>query len=151
MKTTLLTLLLLALWIPVTLDKIINFSVFKTGILRQPFHDSLGMILIYTLPVLEILTIFLLLLPVLRKWGFALSTLLMLAFTAYIGMALAGAWERLPCGCGSVISGLSWKQHFFFNLLFLLCSGYGFYHMNKQQGGAAGGEAVKGWPAKRQP
>lgn len=150
MKNTLPTLLLLALWIPVTLDKMISFPVFKTGIMRQPFTESLGQVLVYSLPALETLTVFLLLLPALRKWGFLLSTLLMLAFTTYIGVALAGVWEHLPCGCGSVISGLSWKQHFFFNLFFLLISGYGFYRMNSQQGGAAGGETAKGWPAKRQ-
>lgn len=151
MKNTLLTLLLLALWIPVTLDKMLNFPVFETGILRQPFDDRLGQVLIFVLPVLEALIILMLLLPAFRKWGFALSTLLMLAFTAYIGVALAGAWEHLPCGCGSVINGLSWKQHFFFNLFFLLCSGYGFYRLNIPQDGAMGGETVKGGPAKRQP
>ena len=151
MKSTLLTLLLLALWIPVTLDKMINFRVFSTGILQQPFNNSLARVLVYTLPVLETLTVILLLLPPLRKWGFALSTVLMLIFTAYIGVALAGAWEHLPCGCGSVISGLSWKQHFFFNLFFLLISGYGLYLANTKQGGAAGGETTKGWPAKRHP
>lgn len=76
-----------------------------------------------------------------------LSLVLMMAFTVYIGMALVGAWEKLPCGCGSVISSLSWKQHFFFNLFFLLFSGYGTYITNIQRGGAAGSEAVKGGPA----
>ncbi len=150
MKNTLLTLLLLALWIPVTLDKMINFRFFKAGILRQPLTDSLGQALVYFLPALETLTVLLLLFSTLRRWGFLLSTLLLLAFTAYIVVALAGAWADLPCGCGSVISSLTWKQHFFFNLFFLLISGYGFYRMNLQQGGAAGGETAKGWPAKRQ-
>ncbi|MCD8540464.1 MAG: hypothetical protein LRY55_12375 [Leadbetterella sp.] len=151
MKNILLTLLLLALWIPVTLDKIINFRVFKTGILRQPFNHDLGLVLVYALPVLEAFTVILLLFPTLRKWGFALSTLLMLAFTGYIAVALADTWKHLPCGCGSVISSLSWEQHFFFNLFFLVVSGYGFYQMNLPQGGAAGGETAKGGPAKRQP
>lgn len=147
MKINLLILVLLALWIPVSIDKIINFEVFKSGILRQPFSDDLGRALVYVLPVLEFVTVALLLRPAWQKRGFALSALLMLAFTAYIGIALAGAWEHLPCGCGSVIGQLTWKQHFFFNLFFLLVSGYGFYLMNLKRGGAAGGETAEGGPA----
>lgn len=113
MKVRTLTLILLCLWIPISVDKLLNFEMFRAGILRQPFADSLGYALIYTLPVLEVLTIVVLLLPKLKFYGFLLSTVLMTAFTAYIAMALVGAWEKLPCGCGSVISSLTWKQHFF--------------------------------------
>lgn len=149
MKTNLLTLILLSLWIPVTLDKIINFESFKTGLLRQPFSENFTQFLIYALPFVEGLTITLLLLSTLRKWGFVLSTILMLAFTVYIGVALLGAWEKLPCGCGSVITSMTWKQHFFFNLFFLLISGWGFYLMNLKRGRAVEGETAEGWPAKR--
>ncbi len=145
-RTTLL-LLLLCLWIPVSIDKLVNFEAFRNGMLRQPFSGTLARSLVYALPVSEVFTVVLLLLPKLRFYGFLLSTLLMTAFTAYIGTALAGAWEKLPCGCGSVISGLSWKQHFIFNLFFLLISGYGLYITNIQRGGAVGGETAKGWPA----
>src|SRR5690606_1000228 len=79
-------------------------------------------VLIYTLPILEIAVVLLLIIEGWRTLGLWLSALLMAAFTGYIGVALLGAWEKLPCGCGSVISGLSWKQHFWFNLFFLLLS-----------------------------
>lgn len=46
-------LLLLVLWIPVVIDKLTDFEAFKNGIFNQPFSDSLGNVLIYTLPVLE--------------------------------------------------------------------------------------------------
>lgn len=149
MKTKLLTLLLLALWIPVSIDKFINFEVFRNGLVRQPFSDTFAHLLAYLLPFSEVLIVALLLFDPLRKYGMMLSLGLMMIFTAYIGIALAGAWEQLPCGCGSVISGLNWKQHFFFNLFFLLVSGYGLYLMNQKQSGAAGGETAEGGPAKR--
>lgn len=97
---------LLALWIPVTIDKLTGFTAFKMGILNQPFSNSLGSVLIYSLPVLECITIAFLVIEKYRKAGLILSTLLMFAFTAYIGIALFGAWEKLPCGCGSIISGM---------------------------------------------
>src|SRR5690606_789656 len=127
----LLTILLLLLWIPVTLDKLTDFQSFRAGILRQPFSDALGYALLVLLPTLEIAVVIMLIRPKWRLGGFRLSSLLMAAFTAYIGVALLGAWEKLPCGCGSVISGMSWQQHFWFNIFFLIISLVGWYwHKN---------------------
>lgn len=118
--------LLLLLWIPVALDKIVNFNSFSTGILNQPFNKNLALIAIYSLPVLEFATVALLVFKKYRKWGFALSSVLMFVFTSYVALALLGTWENLPCGCGSVISGLSWIQHFWFNIFFLSISVIGY-------------------------
>ena len=119
--------LLLLLWIPVSVDKILNFAIFKTGILAQPFSNHLGYILIYILPLAEVITAITLITEKFRKIGLLLSTTLMFAFTCYIAVALLGAWEKLPCSCGSVINGMNWKQHFFFNLFFLCLSLVGLY------------------------
>lgn len=147
MKVKFILLMLLVLWIPVTFDKIMDFAIFKTGILKQPFSDSLGYILIYTIPVLEALTILFLLIPRMQYYGMLLSLGLMLAFTTYIGIALAGAWDQLPCGCGSVINKLSWQQHFWFNLFFTVLSAWGVYLMKLKRGSNAGGGAAEGVPA----
>lgn len=141
--------LLLLLWIPVGIDKITDFTAFKGGILRQPFSDSIAYILIYSLPALELITVLALVMEKYRKAGLILSTVLMTAFTAYIAVALMGAWEKLPCGCGSVISGMNWTQHFFFNLFFLSLSILGLYLWHKLRGSNAGGEATEGASAKR--
>lgn len=62
-----------------------------------------------------------------RTWGFALSSLLMLGFTLFILFGVLGWYEKRPCGCGSVITGLSWEQHLWFNLVFLLVSVVGWW------------------------
>lgn len=147
MKVTPILLLLLTLWILVAVDKLMNFDVFQAGILRQPFSDNLGYVLIYLLPMLESLIILFLLSPPMRYYGLLLSLLLMTIFTIYVGLALAGIWEQLPCSCGSVISGLTWKQHFFFNLFFTAVSAAGFYLMKLQRSGAAGSKTAEGLPA----
>lgn len=148
--STLVIIALLLLWIPVSMDKLLKFGTFKAGILRQPFSDELGNVLIYTLPVLEIAVVLLLLNQSWRMLGLWLSTLLMIAFTGYIGIALLGAWERLPCGCGSVISGLSWNQHFWFNLFFLLLSIMGILlQRNIQRSDGSGLAKAEGVSAKR--
>jgi len=141
--------LLLALWIPVSIDKVSDFDAFSNGIINQPFSDSLGYILIYTLPTLEILIAIVLVTEKFRKAGLILSTLLMTAFTGYIAVALLGAWEKLPCGCGSIITGMTWTQHFFFNLLFLFLSSWGLYLWYKLRGSNAGSEVTEGSSAKR--
>lgn len=142
-------LLLLILWVPVVIDKLTDFELFKKGILNQPFSNQLGYVLIYALPVLEIATVICLVYPKFHKAGLIISTVLMAAFTGYVGIALLGAWEKLPCGCGSVISGMSWQQHFFFNLFFLFLSISGLYLWYKLRSSNAGGEATEGASAKR--
>lgn len=141
--------LLLALWIPVSIDKLMDFTMFKIGILSQPFSNNLGLILVYILPALEFLTVLGLIFKKFHKIGLILSTVLMTAFTGYIAVALLGAWEELPCGCGSVISGMTWTQHFFFNLFFLILSVLGLYLWYKLQSSHVGSETTEGGSAKR--
>lgn len=142
--------LLLLLWVPVSIDKLIDFAAFKDGILNQPFSDSLGYVLIYTLPAFELLIAFSLVSEKFRRIGLILSTFLMAAFTGYVAVALLSAWEKLPCGCGSVISGMNWTQHLFFNLLFLVLSILGLYLWYKLRGSNTGSDATEGGSAKRQ-
>jgi putative oxidoreductase len=120
------TIMLLLLWIPALLDKLLQFGTFQSGILKQPFSDELGYMLIYSLPILEMAIVILLVSSKYRWMGFVLSSFLMMTFTGYIAIALMGAWDKIPCGCGSVISSMSWKQHLWFNLFFLAISLVGF-------------------------
>ncbi|WP_232789337.1 MauE/DoxX family redox-associated membrane protein [Sphingobacterium sp. UDSM-2020] len=142
--------LLLLLWVPVSIDKLIDFAAFKDGILNQPFSDSLGYVLIYTLPAFELLIVFALVSEKFRRIGLILSILLMAVFTGYVAVALLGAWEKLPCGCGSVIRGMTWTQHFFFNLFFLVLSVLGLYLWYKLRGSDVGNGTTEGGSAKRQ-
>lgn len=136
-RTTLLTVItvaiLLLLWIPAVVDKVLSFQHFRAGIEHQPLPSWLASPLIYTLPVLEATTIVLLLVDRTRRWGMWLSFLLMLAFTGYVGFAIAEGLskDKYPCACGSVISGMTWFQHFWFNQFFLLVSAWGIYLTKK--------------------
>lgn len=151
MKTTqyilnTITAILLLLWIPVLVHQLVNFDAFRAGLLRQPFSDTLGHVLAYALPVLELLVVLSLVANRSKKLvistkneetsqgsrearseffilnPYLLSTILLTAFTVYIITALAGMWSKLPCGCGSVIKDMTWQQHLWFNLFFLMIS-----------------------------
>lgn len=123
---------LLLLWIPVVIDKWLHFESFKAGMINQPLPKGLKEVLVYTLPAAESLTVLLLINEKTRYLGLWLSFVLLLLFTGYVGLALLGAWEKLPCSCGSVIKHLTWKQHFLFNCSFLILSAYGLKKHKKQ-------------------
>lgn len=121
---------LLVLWIPVALDKFADLEAFRRTLLRQPFPDAWTDFLYWMLPAVETACAVLLVggtmdspkTTQLRKWGFALSSLLLLGFTFFILCGVLGWHPQRPCGCGSVISDLSWEQHLWFNLAFLAIS-----------------------------
>lgn len=114
------TLILLSMWIPVSLDKILHFELFKSAMIQQPFNDGLGVILAHILPLLEISAVILLIKPSLRRYGFFLSAFLMTLFTGYVGLAIFGHPDNLPCGCGLVFQHLSWEVHLVLNVIFLV-------------------------------
>lgn len=116
------TILLLFLWIPVSINKVLAFDTFSLSISRQPIPPFTSKIAIYTIPILEILTCLLLITSKYRLWGFILSTLLMGIFSGYIALALLDTWKNLPCACGLIISNLGWTEHLLFNLVFLIIS-----------------------------
>lgn len=115
----LLLILLLILWIPVSISKIINFENFRKSILNQPFNISLAHFVIYALPILEILVVIMLLTHNTRLIGLYLSGFLLSVFTGYISLALLNTWQKMPCGCGLIISSLNWKEHLWLNIFFL--------------------------------
>ncbi len=132
---TLCTLLLLALWIPVALDKLWDLEGFHRTLLRQPFPGWWADMLYWLLPIFELACAVLLAggaidnpkTNKLRKWGFALSSLLLCGFALFILFGVLGWYEKRPCGCGSVISGLGWEEHLWFNLGFLSVSLVGWW------------------------
>ncbi|MNK17259.1 Methylamine utilization protein MauE [compost metagenome] len=113
---------LMALWIPISLDKFINYDLFKSAMIQQPFSDQLGKYLAYTLPALELAVGLLFILPKTRLWAFSLSSLLMVAFVAYVSLAVLKVWGKIPCGCGLVFHQLGWVAHLWLNIGFLLMS-----------------------------
>ncbi|RKR84122.1 methylamine utilization protein MauE [Mucilaginibacter gracilis] len=131
MKTTALTdaimFLLILLFAYTAFSKLMDFTEFSGQMYRQQLPAWAARILIYSLPGIELLTVALLCHPGYRKAGLFLSAILMTVFTVYIGLALAGAFPQKPCSCGGVFRHMGWKNHFLFNLFFLLLTFTGLY------------------------
>lgn len=65
-------------------------------------------------------------------YGYLLSFLLLLLFTAYI-LLMFMLSPFLPCSCGGLIESLSWGQHIVFNLVFIGISLLLFFNKNKKK------------------
>lgn len=116
------TVILLTLWVPTSLNKILDFESFKHNVYNQPFNKNIVKVIIYSIPLLEIITAVFIVIPKYRLRGFILSTILMCIFTIYIAAALLNVWDKFPCGCGLIITGMTWHEHLWFNLFFLILS-----------------------------
>jgi putative oxidoreductase len=111
--------LLVLLWVYTAASKLSNLSEFGRQLSKQSFNHPLQVILLWFIPLSEVLAAILLIFSKTRAIGLLLSLLLMTVFTGYVGLALVGLYEKRPCSCGGVISAMTWNQHFLFNLFFL--------------------------------
>jgi putative oxidoreductase len=114
------TYLLALLFFYTALSKIIDFKRFVWEIGNQPFEHWLRPILIYGLPTIELIVVYLLLNLKTRQQGFYLSSVLMFIFTIYVAMVTVNYYNRVPCSCAGVFHAMSWQQHLIFNIFFTI-------------------------------
>jgi hypothetical protein len=109
--------LLLVLFVYTALSKLLDFDKFKYQIGQSPFITNISWLVIWSIPLAEIITSIFLIIRRTRLAGLYLSFFLMLLFTGYVFIMLSYS-SYLPCSCGGVLSIMSWKQHFVFNCVF---------------------------------
>lgn len=114
--------LLVLLWVYTALSKLSNISEFKLQIHYQNFSAPTAKMLLWLIPGIEISAAGLLLFAKTRFSGLLLSSILMFAFTGYVGLVLVGFYDKIPCSCGGVLRVLGWEAHLWFNLFFLSLS-----------------------------
>jgi len=112
--------------------KLIDHERFVKGLTKVRLISAFAVYISWLVPLVEILVFILLLIPKTVKPGFYAFTCLMILFTLYIISALL--WEQnLPCHCGGVIENLSWGQHIWFNLAFILLALFALRLMNSKR------------------
>ncbi|TDE09561.1 hypothetical protein E0F88_30195 [Dyadobacter psychrotolerans] len=124
--------LLVILYFYTALSKLMEFQIFKRQLSNQTIPKWSVALLAWSIPVSELLAVAVLITPRFRKTGFYLSVILMFVFTAYMGLVLINFFDRIPCHCGGVVGNMQFKQHFFFNLFFLIISIAGVFLCGKQ-------------------
>ncbi|MCE7056817.1 hypothetical protein LZF95_19205 [Algoriphagus sp. AGSA1] len=101
------------------MSKVYDWSGTRMAMYNQVFPTGMAEVLLYVLPVVEMVVAVLLLAPGWRRVGLLLSVVLLSLFTGYVALVWLGFAERVPCSCGGVLSGLGWGEHLVFNLVFL--------------------------------
>ena len=109
--------LLMFLFLYTALSKLLEFDKFKYQIGQSPFITNISWLVIWSIPLAEIITSIFLIFKRTRLAGLYLSFFLLLLFTGYVFIMLRYS-SYLPCSCGGVLSIMSWKQHLIFNLVF---------------------------------
>lgn len=116
------SILLVVLFVYTAASKLADFGSFQNQMNAQPLPEWLASLVVWTLPAVEISTGVLLIFSGTRLAGLYVSSALLLMFTGYVGLALAGAFGSIPCSCGGIIESLSWEAHLTVNLIFTVLS-----------------------------
>lgn len=111
--------LLILLFLYASVSKWLAFKLFIGEMNNQPFPNSLTPLLVWSIPIIEVLIAVALMFEKTRLPALYASLALMLAFTIYTVAILLHAFKYIPCSCGGVIRKLTWPQHLFFNLFFV--------------------------------
>ncbi len=114
--------LLVALFFYTGISKLVNLAQFRNELGSQVFPKWLVPWLVFTIPLAEIVTAGGLLFTRTRIVSLWSSIVMMSLFTLYSVLVLFNVFYKTPCPCGGLMRHLSWRQHFVFNLFFLLIS-----------------------------
>lgn len=112
--------LFVALWIYAAVPKLRNMKYFKDVLNSQAIPKWSVPWLTWMLPLVELGTVVLLIIPETRLIGMYISLLMMSVFTVYVSGIIYQVYDIYPCPCGGIFSRIGWKKHFKVNLLLTL-------------------------------
>jgi hypothetical protein len=118
------------LFLYTAINKIWKFKSFVFVMGHMPVvGETFGTFIGYFIPTIEIIISILLIIPKTKRLGLLTALILMISFTLYLIFMFFYA-KHLPCNCGGVISRMTWGQHIWFNIAFILLAGIG-YKLNR--------------------
>lgn len=110
--------------------KLIDVNLFEEQLAESPIMKPLAPVVVWALPIAEFIVSLLLFVSKYRLKGLYAAFILMVLFTAYVGILLSISKE-LPCSCGGIVEALSWQGHLIFNTVLILLS-FAAIRMQKQ-------------------
>ena len=124
--------ILLLLFLYTSLSKLADYETFKNVLSASPLLRPVAGVVAWLLPATELVIVVLLFIPAMRLKGLYASFILISLFSLYL-IYMITFTPHLPCNCGGVLKLLTWPQHIFFNLFFILLSlaGILLYKRNK--------------------
>jgi uncharacterized membrane protein YphA (DoxX/SURF4 family) len=124
-------LLFILLFAYTAVSKFLDYENFRAVIGQSPLLTRFAPVLAIVVPLAEIVIALLLVIPRYRRYGLYASFAMMVLFTVYI-IVLVTLSEKIPCSCGGVISRMTWKQHLYFNIVFVFLALSGMWLYTKQ-------------------
>jgi putative oxidoreductase len=118
--------LMLSLFLYTGFSKFFDFENFKFAMHNQPFPEWFSLVLAWFLPSAELSIAGMLLFDKTQKQGLLAAAIMMLLFTLYTILIILHFFPAVPCPCGGIIKSFTWREHFLFNLFFLLLSLIGY-------------------------
>jgi uncharacterized membrane protein YphA (DoxX/SURF4 family) len=125
--------LLIFLFLYAAISKLLDYQKFKVQLGQSPLLTAFAGWVAWIIPSLEIIISVMLAFSRFRLFGLYASFSLMVMFTAYI-IAITKFSDYIPCSCGGVLQNMSWNQHLFFNIGFVLLALAGIILHSKLQG-----------------
>ncbi|HVX01220.1 MAG TPA: MauE/DoxX family redox-associated membrane protein [Candidatus Babeliaceae bacterium] len=122
-KTTIriISILLIILFVYASVSKLLDYQRFVVQLGKSPLIGTLSPFIAVVIPTVEIAIAISLLYQRTQLLGLFGSLFLMVLFTTYLVVMLNFS-PYIPCSCGGILQGMSWKTHIVFNLCFLLLS-----------------------------
>lgn len=99
-------------------NKLLEPRIFRYSLSQSPVLKQAADYITYALPVAELLTVILMIVPRTRLLGLYVVSAMLTVFTVYL-IWMVMFTPKLPCGCGGIIAKLGWRNHIFVNLALL--------------------------------
>jgi hypothetical protein len=113
--------LFIAMFLYAAFSKWLGFNVYASQMKHQPFPEWMSSILVWAIPISEVIVVLLMIITKTSKLGLMIATAMMIAFSIYIALILLHIFgDKIPCSCGGAISQFTWPQHLVFNLFFVI-------------------------------
>lgn len=100
--------------------KLLDLETFRENMYNQHLPRWLSELIIWSTPPAELGVVCCLLFPGSQRAGLYYALILLSIYTIYVSAILLQFFRRTPCSCGGVFRHLTWQQHLWFNLTFIV-------------------------------
>jgi uncharacterized membrane protein YphA (DoxX/SURF4 family) len=111
--------LFVLLFIYAALSKLKDFEKFEVQLAKSPLLNVFVEVIAWTIPFVELTIAVMLMLMRLQYTALYAAFTLMVIFSAYI-VAILKFSSYIPCSCGGILQNMSWSEHLYFNIGFII-------------------------------
>ena len=116
--TDMISALLVFLFVYAAASKLLNYEQFSAQLSQSPLLSHYSHVVAVAIPLIEFGIVILLINSTTKLLGLIASFTLLILFTSYL-IAVLSFSAHIPCSCGGILQGMSWKTHIAFNLIFI--------------------------------